>query len=186
MRTSAKKMRGEFKRQVAPDSVDGRGISSAGSHGADRLPRLRGDGEGENHETDNFELSRQPDSGEVTCNGAGISPQLAWDAPPAGTVSFALIVTDPDAPAGPSCIGYSTTCPPVCVRFPKGCRASLPTARARAATTSATSAMVAPASARFAAPLRLHALCAGCKVESARGATRAQVEAPCRAYPGAR
>jgi len=33
-----------------------------------------------------------------TCNGAGISPQLAWDAPPAGTVSFALIVTDPDAP----------------------------------------------------------------------------------------
>ncbi len=33
-----------------------------------------------------------------TCNGAGISPQLAWSAPPAGTVSFALIVTDPDAP----------------------------------------------------------------------------------------
>ncbi|MGO9776945.1 MAG: YbhB/YbcL family Raf kinase inhibitor-like protein [Terracidiphilus sp.] len=33
-----------------------------------------------------------------TCNGAGVSPQLAWSAPPAGTVSFALIVTDPDAP----------------------------------------------------------------------------------------
>ena len=33
-----------------------------------------------------------------TCSGAGISPQLAWSAPPAGTVSFALIVTDPDAP----------------------------------------------------------------------------------------
>src|ERR1035437_2500764 len=33
-----------------------------------------------------------------TCSGAGISPQLAWDAPPAGTASFALIVTDPDAP----------------------------------------------------------------------------------------
>jgi hypothetical protein len=33
-----------------------------------------------------------------TCNGAGISPQLAWSAPPAGTASFALIVTDPDAP----------------------------------------------------------------------------------------
>lgn len=32
------------------------------------------------------------------CNGAGVSPQLAWSAPPAGTVSFALIVTDPDAP----------------------------------------------------------------------------------------
>jgi Raf kinase inhibitor-like YbhB/YbcL family protein len=35
-----------------------------------------------------------------TCNGAGISPQLAWSAPPAGTASFALIVTDPDAPRG--------------------------------------------------------------------------------------
>ncbi len=33
-----------------------------------------------------------------TCDGAGVSPQLAWSAPPAGTVSFALIVTDPDAP----------------------------------------------------------------------------------------
>jgi Raf kinase inhibitor-like YbhB/YbcL family protein len=35
-----------------------------------------------------------------TCNGAGLSPQLAWSAPPAGTASFALIVTDPDAPGG--------------------------------------------------------------------------------------
>jgi hypothetical protein len=35
-----------------------------------------------------------------TCSGAGISPQLAWNAPPAGTASFALIVTDPDAPRG--------------------------------------------------------------------------------------
>jgi hypothetical protein len=35
-----------------------------------------------------------------TCSGAGISPQLAWSASPAGTASFALIVTDPDAPRG--------------------------------------------------------------------------------------
>lgn len=33
-----------------------------------------------------------------TCDGAGDSPQLAWSEPPAGTVSFALIVADPDAP----------------------------------------------------------------------------------------
>ena len=35
-----------------------------------------------------------------TCSGAGISPQLAWTAPPAKTASLALIVTDPDAPRG--------------------------------------------------------------------------------------
>jgi Raf kinase inhibitor-like YbhB/YbcL family protein len=46
--------------------------------------------------TSSFQDSRIP--AKFTCNGAGISPQLAWDAPPAGTASFALIVTDPDAP----------------------------------------------------------------------------------------
>jgi Raf kinase inhibitor-like YbhB/YbcL family protein len=37
---------------------------------------------------------------QFTCSGAGISPQLAWSAPPAATASFALIATDPDAPSG--------------------------------------------------------------------------------------
>ena len=32
-----------------------------------------------------------------TCDGANISPALTWNEPPAGTVSFALIVDDPDA-----------------------------------------------------------------------------------------
>ena len=35
-----------------------------------------------------------------TCDGADVSPALRWEAPPAGTQSFALIVDDPDAPAG--------------------------------------------------------------------------------------
>lgn len=35
-----------------------------------------------------------------TCSGAGVSPQLAWSTPPAGTASLALIVADPDAPRG--------------------------------------------------------------------------------------
>jgi len=35
-----------------------------------------------------------------TCDGNDISPALAWTGPPAGTQSFALIVDDPDAPAG--------------------------------------------------------------------------------------
>ena len=33
-----------------------------------------------------------------TCEGADLSPALAWSGAPAGTRSFALIVDDPDAP----------------------------------------------------------------------------------------
>jgi len=35
-----------------------------------------------------------------TCSGANISPALSWNQPPAQTQSFALIMDDPDAPAG--------------------------------------------------------------------------------------
>jgi Raf kinase inhibitor-like YbhB/YbcL family protein len=35
-----------------------------------------------------------------TCDGADASPPLAWSGAPAGTAAFALIVDDPDAPAG--------------------------------------------------------------------------------------
>ncbi len=35
-----------------------------------------------------------------TCTGSNISPAVAWGEPPAGTQSFALILTDPDAPLG--------------------------------------------------------------------------------------
>ena len=35
-----------------------------------------------------------------TCDGADVSPALAWDGAPAGTQSLALIADDPDAPMG--------------------------------------------------------------------------------------
>ncbi len=35
-----------------------------------------------------------------TCDGADVSPPLAWSGVPAGTVSFAVIADDPDAPGG--------------------------------------------------------------------------------------
>jgi len=35
-----------------------------------------------------------------TCDGANVSPPLAWDQPPAGTLSLALVMDDPDSPAG--------------------------------------------------------------------------------------
>lgn len=37
---------------------------------------------------------------QYTCDGAGISPPLAWTGAPDNTVSFALILEDPDAPGG--------------------------------------------------------------------------------------
>jgi Raf kinase inhibitor-like YbhB/YbcL family protein len=36
----------------------------------------------------------------LTCDGGDLSPALQWNAPPAGTQSFALIADDPDAPIG--------------------------------------------------------------------------------------
>ena len=48
--------------------------------------------------TSSFQGSQIP--GKFTCDGEEVSPQLAWSTPPAGTASFALLVTDPDAPRG--------------------------------------------------------------------------------------
>jgi Raf kinase inhibitor-like YbhB/YbcL family protein len=45
-----------------------------------------------------------PNGGDIakkfTCDGADVSPQLAWTDPPTGTKSFALLTDDPDAPVG--------------------------------------------------------------------------------------
>lgn len=35
-----------------------------------------------------------------TCSGPDVSPQLSWTEPPVGARTFALLVDDPDAPAG--------------------------------------------------------------------------------------
>ncbi len=47
----------------------------------------------------NFEDNNNIPS-EFTCDGRDVSPQLSWDDVPDETKSFALSVTDPDAPVG--------------------------------------------------------------------------------------
>jgi len=53
-----------------------------------------------------FELSStafeqgEPIPIKYSCNGEDISPPLAWGDPPEGTQSLAMIMDDPDAPAG--------------------------------------------------------------------------------------
>ena len=41
-----------------------------------------------------------PIPSKYTCDGADVSPALAWSGAPPGTAAFALIADDPDAPAG--------------------------------------------------------------------------------------
>jgi Raf kinase inhibitor-like YbhB/YbcL family protein len=42
----------------------------------------------------------QPIPRKFTCDGVDASPSLSWEYAPAGTLSFTLILNDPDAPAG--------------------------------------------------------------------------------------
>ena len=46
-----------------------------------------------------------------TCDGAGVSPPLRWTAPPAGTRTLKLQVTDPDVPSG-IFVHWRVTLPP--------------------------------------------------------------------------
>src|SRR2546423_2300312 len=59
---------------------------------------------GERNMNCNISSNSFASSGEIpkkfTCDGADVSPQLSWSEPPAGSKSFALLVDDPDAPAG--------------------------------------------------------------------------------------
>ena len=36
----------------------------------------------------------------LTCDGAGLSPEIHWPSPPSGTRSLAIVMDDPDAPLG--------------------------------------------------------------------------------------
>lgn len=51
-----------------------------------------------------FSTSSFRPNGEIparfTCEGSDLSPALSWTDPPAGTRSFALVMSDPDAPSG--------------------------------------------------------------------------------------
>ena len=55
-----------------------------------------------------------------TADGPDLSPPLEWSGPPEGTKSFALLVTDPDAPAGTWIHWILIGIPPDLRRLPEG------------------------------------------------------------------
>jgi Raf kinase inhibitor-like YbhB/YbcL family protein len=61
---------------------------------------------GETNSVAEFELTSeafangQPIPRKYSCEGEDVSPPLAWNGVPEGTVSLALVVDDPDAPSG--------------------------------------------------------------------------------------
>jgi Raf kinase inhibitor-like YbhB/YbcL family protein len=65
-----------------------------------------------------------PNGGDIpkkfTCDGADVSPELAWTDPPPGTKSFALIADDPDAPSGTWTHWLLFNVPPTVGSLPEG------------------------------------------------------------------
>jgi len=55
-----------------------------------------------------------------TCDGANVSPALAWTEPPAGTQSFALVVDDPDVPNKTAIHWLIYDLPPTTRALPEG------------------------------------------------------------------
>jgi Raf kinase inhibitor-like YbhB/YbcL family protein len=55
-----------------------------------------------------------------TCRGADVSPPLAWKGAPSGTKAFALIVDDPDAPAGDWVHWVAANIPATTPELPEG------------------------------------------------------------------
>jgi len=55
-----------------------------------------------------------------TCDGPDLSPPLAWNTPPAGTQSLALICDDPDAPVGTWVHWVIYDLPPETTALPEG------------------------------------------------------------------
>jgi Raf kinase inhibitor-like YbhB/YbcL family protein len=55
-----------------------------------------------------------------TCDGEGVSPALAWSGAPDGTRAFALIMDDPDAPAGTWVHWVLYDLPPATKGLPEG------------------------------------------------------------------
>ncbi len=78
----------------------------------------------------NFSLSTKAFSagGDIpakyTCQGEDVSPALSWSEAPKHTQSFALLVTDPDAPSGDFTHWVLYDLPPVARQLPEAVAAS--------------------------------------------------------------
>jgi len=63
---------------------------------------------------------------EYTCDGDDVSPPLAWSGAPSGTMAFAIVMDDPDAPVGTWVHWVAYNLPPDTVALPAGGSRALP------------------------------------------------------------
>jgi Raf kinase inhibitor-like YbhB/YbcL family protein len=85
--------------ESAPPTPDGRADGPAPDRAADRASPPKEAG-AQLALSSSAIAEGQPIDKKHTCDGADASPPLAWSGAPAGTASWALVVDDPDAPAG--------------------------------------------------------------------------------------
>jgi Raf kinase inhibitor-like YbhB/YbcL family protein len=89
-----------MKHLALPSAVVVIGLSLAGCR-ATPGPALTSGGETVKLEVTSAAFAHEGDiPAKHTCDGDDVSPPLAWTPGPAGTLSYALVMDDPDAPGG--------------------------------------------------------------------------------------
>ena len=90
-------LKGQFARWVSVLGLAGL-VACSGLTSADIATDIMGEATPMNLESTAFAAGSEIPS-RYTCDGDNRSPALAWEAPPEGTGSLALVVEDPDAPS---------------------------------------------------------------------------------------
>lgn len=111
-------LKGQFVRWVSVLGLAGL-VACSGLTSADIATDIVGEATPMNLESTAFAAGSEIPS-RYTCDGDNRSPALAWEAPPEGTGSLALVVEDPDAPGGTFVHWLVYNLPPETRSLPEG------------------------------------------------------------------